>query len=74
MESNSREEREDGFSSEGESEAGAEEEGDLCSGEEDRDSGSSVPWRRREKRIGQESVKKMRYSSRWLITRFLIYT
>ena len=45
MESNSQEEREDGLSSEGESEAGAEEEGGLCSEEEDRDSGSSVPWR-----------------------------
>ena len=45
MESNSREEREDGFSSEEESEAGAEGEGGLCSEEEDRDSGSSVPWR-----------------------------
>ena len=57
-ESNSWEEKEGGFSSAGESEAGAEEEGDLCSVEGGRDSVSSVSWHRREKREGQASVKK----------------
>lgn len=71
LESNSWEEKEDGFSSEGESEAGAEEEGDLCSVEGGRDSVSSVSWHRREKREGQASVKKVIQCIAWRMLRSL---